>query len=57
MIRVQTTQVNQACEDCGKSPALKWSIAGVGKGVLCKACLEKVVAEINTALAEKPERR
>jgi len=52
-VNVTTVPVNKPCEDCGKSPALKWSIAGIGSGVLCKDCLQKITAEINEALKDK----
>jgi len=53
MVHVQTVKTNKKCEDCGATPALQWSIAGIGSGVLCKDCLQKVTAEINEALKDK----
>ena len=48
-IPVKRTQ--KPCEECGSSPALEYTLAGI-KGVLCDACLNTEVAKVNKALEE-----
>lgn len=56
-LHVPVTRVNQPCEECGKpGPSLKWTVPGVNlAGVLCRDCLNKVVSQINQALAATTE--
>lgn len=50
-LHVPVTRVNRACEECGKpGPSLKWEAVGMS-GVLCRECLNKVISQINQALA------
>lgn len=51
-LHVPAKQVDSPCEDCGKKPALQWVIAGIGNGVLCRDCLNRVVKQVNDMLAE-----
>lgn len=56
-LRVPVIRVNQPCEECGSAgPSLKWEVPGVAlSGVLCRECLDKVVAQINGALKATQE--
>jgi hypothetical protein len=58
-LHVPVTRVNVPCSECGSTnyPNLKYSMPevealapGMGTGVLCRKCLNTVVAQINQAL-------
>ena len=51
VLHVQTTPTNADCTECGKSPALEWSLYGM-TGVLCRDCLAKEVDNINHTISD-----
>jgi hypothetical protein len=53
-LHVSVVRTMKPCEDCGRSPALQYTLVGM-TGVLCRECLNKVVADINQALAATSE--
>lgn len=55
VLHVQTTPVNAACTECGKSPSLQWNLYGM-TGILCKDCLGKEIANINAVLQSEQEK-
>ena len=50
-LRITVKRVNQPCEECGRSPALQYNLAGI-TGVLCRLCLQKEIDSVNQALQE-----
>lgn len=55
-LQIPATVTTFPCEECGKSPALQYAIAGIASGVLCRECLDAVIADVNNALAKKTYR-
>lgn len=52
VLRIPVVQVNQPCEECGVSPALKYNLSGI-TGVLCRACLQKEIDKLNKVLKDE----
>lgn len=52
-LRVPVVQSPLPCEECGQpGPSLQWTVPEFNMaGVLCRSCLDKVVSQINRALA------
>jgi hypothetical protein len=48
-LHIQTTPIDAACTECGKSPAIEWNMYGM-TGILCQECLAKEVGNANLAL-------
>ena len=53
-LHVQAVPPNEKCTECGKVPALQWTLYGM-IGVLCQDCLGKEVDSINETLQSEWE--
>lgn len=47
--------VQKPCEECGTVPALQYTLVGI-TGVLCRPCLDAVIAQVNQSLAATHEK-